>query len=181
MQTTRTRVLIVEDHQVVAEGLAELINDQNDLMAVGSAGSVTEAIALATELEPDIVLMDFYLIDGSGSAAGHEIRQICPDTKLLFLTREDGYAARIAALEAGASGLIHKSHAAKEVIDAMRVVANGDTLYTLAAIAQLLDKRREVQSKPERLTPREKDVLQMMAEGNASRGIASTSGSATRQ
>ncbi len=63
MQTTRTRVLIVEDHQVVAEGLAELINDQNDLMAVGSAGSVTEAIALATELEPDIVLMDFYLID----------------------------------------------------------------------------------------------------------------------
>ncbi len=55
----------------------------------------------------------------------------------------------------------------------MRVVANGDTLYTLAAIAQLLDKRREVQSKPERLTPREKDVLQMMAEGNASRGIAS--------
>jgi DNA-binding NarL/FixJ family response regulator len=168
----RARVLIVEDHQVVADGLAALINDQKDMVVVGQAGSVGEAISRATELSPDVVLMDFRLTDGTGADAGTGIRQVRPETKLIFLTREDSDAARFAAIEAGASGFIHKSRAAGEVVDAIRTVAGGGSLFTPRAISALITKRKEVESQLERLTPREKEVLRLMAEGVASREIA---------
>ncbi len=167
-----TRVLIVEDHQVVAEGLAALINDQKDMSVVGNAVSVADSIARAAELKPDLVLMDFRLTDGTGADAASAIRQMRPDTRLIFLTREDSDAARIAALEAGASAFIHKSRAAQEVVDAIRTVAQGGTLFTPRSIAQLLNTRREVEAQLERLTPREKEVLRLMAEGTSSRDIA---------
>jgi DNA-binding NarL/FixJ family response regulator len=173
---TRARVLIVEDHQVVADGLAALINDQNDMTVVGQAGSVVEAISRAAELRPDIVLMDFRLTDGTGADAGAGIRQVRPETKLIFLTREDSDAAQFAALESGASAFLHKSRAASEVVDAIRVVANGGSLFTPRSISALLNKRREAETQLERLTPREKEVLRMMAEGAASRDIASRLG-----
>jgi DNA-binding NarL/FixJ family response regulator len=169
-------VLIVEDHQVVAEGLAALINDQKDMTVVGTAGSVAESIVRATELDPDVVLMDFRLTDGTGADAGAGIRRIRPDTKLIFLTREDSDVARFAALEAGASAFIHKSRAAQEVVDAIRTVAGGGTLFTPRSIASLLNKRREIESQLERLTLREKEVLRLMAEGTSSRDIASKLG-----
>ncbi len=167
-----TRVLIVEDHQVVAEGLAALINDQKDMSVVGNAVSVADSIARVAELKPDLVLMDFRLTDGTGADAASAIRQLRPDTRLIFLTREDSDAARIAALEAGASAFIHKSRAAQEVVDAIRTVAQGGTLFTPRSIAQLLNTRREVEAQLERLTPREKEVLRLMAEGTSSRDIA---------
>jgi RNA polymerase sigma factor (sigma-70 family) len=172
----RARVLIVEDHQVVAEGLAALINDQKDMTVVGTAGSVAESVVRVTELEPDVVLMDFRLTDGTGADAGAGIRRVRPDTKLIFLTREDSDVARFAALEAGASAFIHKSRAAQEVVDAIRTVAGGGTLFTPRSIASLLNKRREVESQLERLTPREKEVLRLMAEGTSSRDIATRLG-----
>jgi DNA-binding NarL/FixJ family response regulator len=172
----RARVLIVEDHQVVAEGLAALINDQKDMTVVGTAASVAESIVRATELDPDIVLMDFRLTDGTGADAGTGIRRVRPDTKLIFLTREDSDVARFAALEAGASAFIHKSRAAQEVVDAIRTVAGGGTLFTPRSIASLLNKRREIESQLERLTSREKEVLRLMAEGTSSRDIATKLG-----
>jgi DNA-binding NarL/FixJ family response regulator len=173
---TRARVLIVEDHQVVADGLAALINDQKDMTVVGHAGSVGEAIARATELSPDVVLMDFRLTDGTGADAGAGIRQVRPETKLIFLTREDSDAVRFAALEAGASAFVHKSRAAAEVVEAIRVVAGGGSLFTPRTISALINKRREVESQLEKLTPREKEVLRLMAEGAPSRDIASRLG-----
>src|ERR1044072_3319389 len=131
-----TRVLIVEDHQVVAEGLAALINDQKDMTVIGSAGSVAESVERAVELKPDLVLVDFRLTDGTGADAAMAIRQMRPETKLIFLTREDSDAARFAALEAGASGFIHKSRAAQDVVDAIRTVADGGNLFTPRGIAQ---------------------------------------------
>jgi RNA polymerase sigma factor (sigma-70 family) len=169
-------VLVVEDHQVVAEGLAALINDQSDMEVVGTAGSVADSVTRAAELQPDLVLVDFRLTDGTGADAAAAIRQLRPDTKLIFLTREDSDAARIAALEAGASAFIHKSRAAQEVVDAIRTVAQGGTLFTPRSIAQLLNSRREVEAQLERLTPREKEVLRLMAEGMPSREIASRLG-----
>jgi RNA polymerase sigma factor (sigma-70 family) len=176
LKTETTSVLIVEDHQVVAEGLAALINDQADMKVIGSAGSVADSIAKAVELEPEVVLVDFRLTDGTGADAAMAIRQLRPDTKLIFLTREDSDAARIAALEAGASAFIHKSRAAQEVVDAIRTVAQGGSLFTPRSIAQLLNTRREVEAQLERLTPREKEVLRLMAEGMPSREIASRLG-----
>jgi two-component system response regulator DevR len=171
-----TRVLIVEDHQVVADGLSALINDQEDMTVVGTAGSVSDSILRTTELMPDVVLMDFRLGDGTGADAGTAIRQVRPEIKLVFLTREDSDAARFAALEAGASAFIHKSRAASEVVDAIRVVAGGGSLFTPRTISALLNKRREAETQLERLTPREKEVLRLMAEGAASRDIASRLG-----
>ena len=172
MKSAPTRVLIVEDHQVVAEGLAALINDQVDMSVVGTAGSVAESVARAAELKPDLVLVDFRLTDGTGADAAMGIKLIRPDTKLIFLTREDSDAARFAALEAGASAFIHKSRAAQEVVEAIRTVAQGGSLFTPRTIAQLLNTRREVEAQIERLTTREKEVLRMMAEGTSSRDIA---------
>ena len=176
VKTETTRVLIVEDHQVVAEGLAALINDQPDMKVIGSAGSVADSVARVVELKPDLVLVDFRLTDGTGADAAIAIRQVRPETKLIFLTREDTDAARFAALESGASGFIHKSRAAQDVVDAIRTVAEGGSLFTPRSIAQLLNSRREVETQLERLTPREKEVLRMMAEGVSSREIASRLG-----
>lgn len=172
----RTRVLIVEDHQVVAEGLAALINDQKDMSVVGHAASVAESLPRTAELQPDLVLIDFRLTDGTGADAAVGIRQIRPDARLIFLTREDSDAARFAALESGASAFIHKSRAAQEVVDAIRTVAHGGSLFTPRSIAQLLNTRREIEAQLERLTPREKEVLRMMAEGTSSREIAKKMG-----
>jgi RNA polymerase sigma factor (sigma-70 family) len=174
--TAQTRVMIVEDHQVVAEGLAALINDQDDMKVIGHSGSVAESIARAAELKPDLVLIDYRLTDGTGADAASGIRQMRPEAKLIFLTREDSDAARFAALEAGASAFIHKSRAAQDVVEAIRAVAQGRSLFTPRTIAQLLSSRREVDAQLERLTPREKEVLRMMAEGTSSREIAAKLG-----
>src|SRR5579872_3939376 len=171
MSEKKTRVLIVEDHQVVAEGLAALINDQPDMAVVGHAASVADSLARTVELKPDLVVVDFRLTDVTGADAATAIRQIRPEAKIIFLTREDSDAARFAALEAGASAFIHKSRAAQEVVDAIRMVAGG-SLFTPRTISALLNKRREVETQLERLTPREKEVLRLMAEGIASRDIA---------
>jgi RNA polymerase sigma factor (sigma-70 family) len=146
------------------------------MTVVGKVGSVAESINVVSDLDPDIVLMDFRLTDGTGAEAGAGIRQVRPDTKLIFLTREDSDAARFAAIEAGASAFIHKSRAASEVVDAIRVVANGGTLFTPRSISTLLNKRREMETQLEKLTAREKEVLRLMAQGISSREIASRLG-----
>ena len=170
------RVLIIEDHQIVADGLTALLNDQRDMTVVGNVGSVAESAPAASELSPDVVLVDFRLNDGTGADAAAAIRRVNPSARHIFLTREDSDVARFAALESGASGFIHKSKAASEVVDAIRKVASGGTLITPTAIAALLNRRRESESQRESLTAREKEVLRLMAEGLPSREIATKLG-----
>ena len=171
-----TRILIVEDHLVVAEGLAALINDQQDMKVVGTAGTVAECVPATAEFEPDIVMLDFRLPDGTGPDAAAAIRGIRPATKVIILTREDTDAARFAAVQAGASAFIHKSRAAAEVVSTIREVARGKMLITPRTIATLIAKRRNIEAQLDRLTPREKEVLRFMAEGHPSREIASRMG-----
>jgi DNA-binding NarL/FixJ family response regulator len=171
-----TRVLIVEDHRVVAEGLAALINNQDDMAVVGSVGTVAETTEAAAALDPDVVLLDFRLPDGSGPDAAAAIRAVRPAAKMIFLTREDTELARFAAIQSGASAFIHKSRAASDVVAAIREVARGKMLITPRTIATLLAKRREIDAQLDRLTPREKDVLRLMAEGYPSRAIAAELG-----
>jgi DNA-binding NarL/FixJ family response regulator len=171
-----TRVLIVEDHRVVAEGLAALINQQSDMHVVGHVGTVAESVTAAAELDPDVVLLDFRLPDGSAPDAAAAIRSIRPAAKMIFLTREDSDAARFAAVQSGASAFLHKSRAAAEVVAAVRDVARGKMLITPRTIASLLAKRRSTEAQLERLTPREKEVLRLMAQGYPSREIATQLG-----
>lgn len=170
------RVLIVEDHRVVAEGMAALINHQSDMKVVGEAGSVAETFSLATELGPDVVLLDFRLPDGTGAEAAAAIREVRPEAKMIFLTREDTDAARFAAVQSGASAFIHKSKAASEVVDAIRDVARGRMLITPRTIATLIAKRRAIEAQLQTLTVREKEVLRLMADGLSSRAVAAKLG-----
>jgi DNA-binding NarL/FixJ family response regulator len=166
------RVLIVEDHQVVAEGLAALLGDQADIKIVGSAPSVAESLVLAADSAPDVLLLDFRLPDGTGAEAGARIRELRPEVKLIFLSRVDSDAARMAAVEVGASAFLHKSHAASEVVDAIRHVARGGNLMTPQLIAALLNRSRARDAQVQSLTQRDRSVLQLIAKGISSREIA---------
>jgi DNA-binding NarL/FixJ family response regulator len=157
---------------VVAEGLAALINDEADMTVVGNVGTVAECLAAAAELDPHVVLVDFRLPDGTGPDAAAAIRSIRPAAKMIFLTREDTDVARFAAVQSGASAFLHKSRAAADVVAAIREVARGKMLITPRTISTLLAKRRSIEAQLERLTPREKEVLRLMAEGHPSRSIA---------
>ncbi|TMD90101.1 MAG: response regulator transcription factor [Chloroflexi bacterium] len=170
------RIMIVEDHQIVNEGLAALLNDQPDMVVIGRAGSVAESMVLAEREVPDVLLLDFRLPDGNGAEAGARIRDLHPDVKLVFLSRDDSDNAQIAAVEVGASAFIHKSRAAAEVVDGIRAVAGGAILFTPRTIASLLDKRRTMAGQLHSLTARERDVLRLVAAGVASRDIASQLG-----
>jgi DNA-binding NarL/FixJ family response regulator len=170
------RVLIVEDHRVVAEGMAALINQQSDMKVVGEAGSVAETFTLAAELGPDVVLLDFRLPDGTGAEAAAAIREVRPEAKLIFLTREDSDSARFAAVQSGASAFIHKSKAASDVVGAIRDVARGRMLITPRTIATLIAKRRGIEVQLQSLTVREKEVLRLMANGLSSRAVAAKLG-----
>ena len=171
-----TKVLIVEDHRVVAEGLAALINSQGDMEVVGNVGSVSQAADAAAELNPDVVVLDFRLPDGTAPDAAASVRLLRPAAKMIFLTREDTDAARFAAVQSGASAFIHKSQAAAEVVNAIRDVARGKMLITPRTIATLLEKRRTIDAQLDRLTAREKEVLRLMAQGYPSRSIAASLG-----
>ena len=170
------RVLIVEDHRVVAEGMAALINHESDMKVVGEAGSVADTFSAAAELGPDVVLLDFRLPDGTGAEAAAAIREVRPEAKLIFLTREDTDAARFAAVQSGASAFIHKSKAASEVVAAIRDVARGRMLITPRTIATLIAKRRAIEIQLQNLTVREKEVLRLMADGLSSRAVAAKLG-----
>ena len=175
-EASSIRVLIVEDHQVVAEGLAALINHQGDMKVVGKAGTVAECIPAAADLNPDVILLDFRLPDGTGAEAAAAIRTIRPEAKMIFLTREDTDAARFVAVQSGDSAFIHKSKAASEVVSAIRDVARGRMLNTPRTNATLLGNRRAIDSQLQSLTVREKEVLTLLAAGLSSRSVAAKLG-----
>jgi len=172
MTGEKIRILIVEDHQIVADGLASLLNNESDMRVVGHVRSVAESVAQAAVLSPDVAILDFRLDDGTGADAGSAIREMRPEAKLIFLTRDDSAAAQLAAVQVGASAFIHKSKAAADLVNAVRVAAAGGTLINPLAIASLLNTHRDLDRQRESVTARENEVLHLMAEGLSSREIA---------
>ena len=166
------QVLIVDDHQLVSDGLGLLLDGEPDMEVCGYGRSVAEAIRLVDDWDPDLVVMDFHLPDGTGLDAALAIRRIRPEVRFVFLTRDDSVTARIAAVEAGAGAFVHKSRAASDLIDAVRQVGNGRSLITPSMIASLLSRNGELGIKRDSLTVREREVLRLMAEGCSSREIA---------
>ncbi|MBU6423580.1 MAG: response regulator transcription factor, partial [Chloroflexi bacterium] len=109
------RILIVEDHPIVAEGLRLTLSRTEDLDVVGSARGVAEARALASAVRPDVVLLDYHLPDGTGADAARAIREIVPDAVLVMLSADATDDAMLAAIEAGVSGYVVKSEAVAEI------------------------------------------------------------------
>lgn len=168
----RTRVVIVENHQLVSESLALLLDAQDDMEVVGRATSVLGAAALPPSTAPDVIVMDYHLGDGTGRDAAKAMRESFPNARFVFLSRDDSDSARLAAVEVGASAYLHKSSPGSEVILTIRRVAQGISLITPAMVATLVVRGTGRAHVRESLSAREREVLQLMADGVATRQIA---------
>ena len=166
------RVVIVENHKLVSESLGLLLDGQADMEVVGKAISVHEAAVLPRHLAPDIVVMDFHLDDGTGRDAALLMRQTFPNTRFVFLSRDGSDDARLAAVEAGASAYLLKSDPAASVIEAVRNAAHGVSMISPAAIARLVSRGKDRALVRDSLSPREREVLQLVADGMGARQIA---------
>jgi DNA-binding NarL/FixJ family response regulator len=173
------RILIVEDHSMVAEGLALALERHGDLSVVGIATTAAEAVRLADREHPRVVLMDYYLPDGSGAEAAADIRRRMPDVAVVMLSGDPGEEVLLSAVEAGASGYVLKTQPTGELIDVVRRVAGGDVMIPAGALAELVRRqgqrsRREAERERmlRALTPREREILLLMTRGLDNRAIA---------
>ena len=171
------RVMIVDDHEVVREGLRALLNRRPGMSVVAEAGSVAQAIALAIKEEPQVVVIDIRLPDGSGVEACREIRSRLPETRTIMLTSYADDEAIIASILAGASAYLLKQTRGQQLAEAIEAVARGESLLDPEVTRRVLDQVRDMagkgpEKKPTRLTENENKILKLIAEGKTNREIA---------
>jgi two-component system, NarL family, response regulator DevR len=175
----RIRVLLAEDHRIVAEGLTSLLESYPDIEMLGWFPSVAETVEVARERTPDVAVLDFRLADGTGATAAAGIREVSPATALVFLSADASEESLIAAVEAGACGYLIKSAGADEVACAVRRAAEGEMLIPADQLAALLVRSRELAQRQrdrgrlrEAFTSRELEVLALMVDGLDNRALA---------
>ncbi len=165
------RVLIVDDHSVVRQGLRMFLRLDSEIEVVGEAGDGAAALVLARQLKPDVVLMDLIMPVMDGIAATQAIRKELPEVEVLALTSVLEDASVVGAVRAGAIGYLLKDTQADELCRAIRAAANGQVQLSPQAAARLMREVRAPDS-PERLTERETEVLRLVALGKANKEIA---------
>jgi two-component system response regulator DevR len=173
------RVLLVEDHPVVAEGLSSLLEDYDDLTVAATASTVAEVVTAAESATSDVAVIDFHLPDGTGADAADRVRSRFPATAIVFLSADDSDERVLEAVEAGASSYLFKSADGDEIVASIRAAAAGESLIPAAAITRALAGRRESAREHSKqaelladLTPREKEVLAPMTDGADNRAVA---------
>ncbi|HEY8451127.1 MAG: response regulator transcription factor [Micromonosporaceae bacterium] len=177
--TAPVRVLVVEDHPVVGEGLRALLSEDPRIQVVRRVETVAQSGQVASAEPLDVALVDYRLPDGTGAEAATRIRERQPDVAVVFLSADDSEAAMIAAVEAGASGYLVKTAETGEILEAVQRAAEGEMLIPAPRLAALLARQRELAREKDRrerllasLTPREQEILALMAEGLDNRQIA---------
>jgi DNA-binding NarL/FixJ family response regulator len=173
-----TRVLIVDDDDLMRAGLAAVLETDQQIEVVGQAATGREAVALARRCAPDVVLMDVRMPDLDGIAATRELSGAAPDTKVLILTtfEEDDYI--FGGLRAGASGFLLKRTRPEELLAAVHTIAAGESLLSPSVTRRVIDRmahepaRAVVARDAEELTPREREVLVLLARGLSNAEIA---------
>ncbi|WP_426367910.1 response regulator [Streptomyces sp. E-08] len=176
---TPTRVLLVDDHEVVRRGLRDLIDDEPDLEVAGEAATAAQALARGPALRPDVAVLDVRLPDGDGISVCRELRSRMPELACLMLTSFDDEDALLDAIMAGAAGYVLKQIKGTDLVSAIRTVATGQSMLDPATTARLMRSLRDPETaKPpedERLavlSERERSVLDLIGEGLTNRQIA---------
>jgi two-component system, NarL family, response regulator DevR len=172
----KTRVLLVDDHEVVRLGLMTLINDQPNMQVVGEAGTTAEAVRAVERLQPDVVLMDIRMPGEGGIEATQQIVARFPETKVVMLTSFADDELIVRAIRAGAVGYVLKQVGNEELLRAITAVARGEALLDPSTTARLLSRVREAERKADEdafrdLSDREMDVLAELARGKTNAEI----------
>jgi len=170
------RVMLVDDHEVVRQGIKALLEADDGLMIVGEAGTVAEAVERASVLRPDVVVMDVRLADGSGIEATREIRATRPETRVIMLTSFADDEALFASIMAGASGYVLKQIKGNDLVRSIKIVADGGSLLDPSVTEAVLDRLRKGKhllkdEKLARLSAQEERILAFVAEGKTNREI----------
>lgn len=171
------RVVLADDHQIVCEGLAALLGRKPDLQVVGQVHSGPEAVSIVRELQPDVVVMDLTMPGLNGIEATRRIGQGAPSTKVLCLSVHVDKRLVCAMLDAGASGYVFKDCAFEELVIAIRTVAAGQVYLSPAVAGWVLEEYRAGRNAGQisglyRLTDREREIVQLLAEGHSTKDIA---------
>ncbi len=172
------RLVVVDDHEVVREGIVALLARHDQFQVVAEAGTVAEAVAAARRFEPDLVIMDVRLPDGSGIEACRDILAERPTTRVVMLTSYPDEEAVLSAILAGASGYLLKQVRGRDLVAALEAVGRGDSLLDPAVTERVLERVRRIASGQERdeladLTAQERKILMLVAEGKTNKEIAS--------
>ena len=177
MTTTKLRLLLADDHETVREGLRMIINAQPDMQVVATASDGREAISQAERISPDIVIMDISMPGLNGLAATMQLTERCPSARVLTLTRHADSSYLQQLLRAGASGYVLKQSRPTELLHAIRAVATGGKYLDAAITAPVIGTYAKQPPAPgpeptTPLSPRETEVLRLIAWGNTNKEIA---------
>ncbi|GAB3652285.1 response regulator transcription factor [Nocardioides korecus] len=168
-----TRVLVVDDHEILAASLRSVLDAEPDLQCVGTAGSLERARVLLPRTAPDVLLLDHRLPDGDGVGAIAELRALRPSVQVVVLTASTADSVLVSAIEAGAAGFISKTGSLEELTSAVRSAAAGESVISPDLLVRLLPRlRRQGRSTHTELTQREGEVLALLAEGLSNAAIA---------
>jgi DNA-binding NarL/FixJ family response regulator len=166
------RVLIADDHGIVRSGVKLLLDRQPDIEVVGEAEDGVEAVAKTIELRPDVAVLDVSMPRMTGLQATHEIKQQTPDTQVLILSMHDDERYLFEALRAGAAGYVLKRAADQDLVDAVRAAGRGEPFLTASAQQTLIRDFLDRDEEPQELTPREQEVVKLIAEAHTNKEIA---------
>ncbi len=168
------RVFLMDDHELVRRGLVDLLRSEPDITVVGEAGTAAEALRRIPSAQPDVALLDGRLPDGSGIDVCRDVRSTHPSIRCVILTSFDDDEALFAAIMAGASGYLLKEVGGSNLVAGIREVAAGHSLIDPAVTQKLLDRLRnpvKETSKLDQLTPREREILDLITDGYTNRQI----------
>ncbi|SDS13343.1 DNA-binding response regulator, NarL/FixJ family, contains REC and HTH domains [Friedmanniella luteola] len=175
--TKTIRVFLMDDHELVRRGLVDLLKSEPDITVVGEAGTAADALRRIPGARPDVALLDGRLPDGSGIDVCREVRSSNPDIRCVILTSFDDDEALFSAIMAGASGYLLKEVGGSNLVAGIRQVAAGHSLIDPAVTQKLLDRLRnpvKESSKLDQLTPREREILDLITDGFTNRQIGDT-------